>query len=269
MTTNLTEVITPKPNHEGVEFPPNPFRDTQRMEQSRFSGREAILLRLRSVLEVSSLHLLGEAKIGKSSLLWLLYQEQIAKGLAAVFGDFQFQTIDEIVAEIAETLGQPPATAWSSLRRTIPAQPFYLFLDELDYAPEMGFTVEWGRRFRGLSNSAFRLVTGGRREPKDLLPNSSIGSEWYNFLAPEILEPFNQADTAKLINQLLPADIANRLFPPDVCRQIFRLSGGHPFKLMRAAYRYYDQQTNPHEREHDWQARYLSDLKHFGLKKDE
>jgi serine/threonine protein kinase len=269
VTTPLVKIeqpdLTPRPNYAGITFPPNPFRDTQRVEQSLFVTREAMLLRLRSVLEVSSLHLQGEAKIGKSSLLWLLYQEQKAKNLPAVFGDFQFQTIEEIIAEIAEVLGQPSDTAWISLRRTITAQPFYLFLDELDYAPEMNFTLEWGRRFRGLSNSMFRLITGGRNEPKDVLPQTGVGSEWYNFLAPEILEPFTPAEAAKLITQRLPQAIAELLFPPHIQQQLFRLSGGHPFRLMRAAFRYYDQQTNPHEQTHDWQIRYQNDLKHFGL----
>ncbi|NWJ97864.1 MAG: ATP-binding protein [Chloroflexi bacterium] len=245
------------------DWPPNPFTDTLRVSNERFIGREAVLRRLRSALESSSFHLQGEPKIGKSSLLWLLYQNQVKAGAMAVFGDFQHQEMLEIVEEVAEKVGLSPDVGWPTLRRALAAQPFYLFLDEFDLAPQMGFTLEWGRRLRGLAAGNFRLLIGARHTLKEILPHIGGDSPWYNYVTPETLGSLAQVEAEQLFTKRLPVSLAQQLFTPPVRQYLFEISGCHPFKLTRAAYRYYDQQTN--EPEADWQIRYYADLKHFGL----
>jgi hypothetical protein len=257
--------IPPSKAHlsSGQDWPDNPFTSVLRVTDSHFVGREAMLRRLRNVLNSSSIHLLGPSKIGKSSLLWLLYQTQLKQGVKAVFGDFQQQEMNEIMSEVAEMVGQPPDVSWPVLRRELLTQPFCLFLDELDFAPKRGFDLEWGRRFRTMSNSKFRLVTGGRRSPKNILEHSDVDSEWFNFLTPEILGPLTPTEAERLLTCRLNTPINTQIFTPEVCQELIKLSQCHPFKLMRAAYHYYDQQTN--DPDHDWLAYYNEDLKHFGM----
>ena len=244
-------------------WPSNPFTDTLRVTEARFVGRGASLRRLHGTLETGSLHLQGKSKIGKSSLLYLIYQQQVKSSMPAIFADFQHQTMDDVMTEVAELLGVPPSTRWTDLSRAISKQPFYLFLDEFDYAPQMGFTEEWGRRFRWLATSGFRLITSARHEPKEIYPSNNIASDWYNFLSPETLGPLTAAEAEQLLTSRLPSPLSAQIFTPEVRQQLITLSARHPFKLTRAAYRYYDQQTN--DPDSDWQSLYQQDLHHFGL----
>jgi Effector-associated domain 2 len=244
-------------------FPANPFIDTQKVQGQRFVGRQTNRRRLNTILQASSVHLSGAMKIGKSSLLHLLFKDIAGQGERAVFGDFQDQTMDEIVSDIALELELERNVSWAVLRRKLARQPFYLFLDELDYAPQMGLTEEWGRRLRALAGDNVRLITGARRYPGAILPHRGAGSDWYNFLSPEPLDVFTPTEAEQLLRSRLPADLVPQIFPATKVQQLIELSGCHPFKLTRAAFRYYDFLTNePHS---NWQKLYHNDLVSFGL----
>jgi hypothetical protein len=256
------EPIAPTPVPSG-NFPANPFIDTQKVQGQRFVGRQTNRRRLNTVLQASSVHLSGAMKIGKSSLLHLLFKDIAGRGERAVFGDFQDQTMDEIVSDIALQLELEPNVSWAVMRRKLASQPFYLFLDELDYAPQMGLNEEWGRRLRALASDNLRLITGARRKPADILPHAGAGSDWYNFLSPEPLDVFSQSEAEQLLLSRLPSEFVPQIFPTATVQQLIELSGCHPFKLTRAAFRYYDHLTN--DPNSDWRQQYHNDLIHFGL----
>jgi hypothetical protein len=246
-------------------WPPNPFGDIGLVNNStRFVGREATLNRIRPILETDSLHLQGEAKIGKSSLLWLLYQEQLEKGRRAVFGNFKRHDMENIMTKMATSLNVASDLPWPRFCEYLTEQPFYLFLDEFDQAVDKGFNLEWGSRFRGLESENFynfHLVLATRQDLHEILPDTSKGSEWYSLLAPEQLGPFTEEEALILITSRLPNQVVEEIFIEVTKQHLLKISKCHPFKLMRAAYRYYDQQTN--EKTSDWLSKYRADLKHY------
>jgi hypothetical protein len=260
--TNFTDSV---PQDEDQEWPPNPFSAIRHVTGTRFTGRKSILNRLKSMLEAGSVHLRGDAKIGKSSLLRLLFQEQESKNVKAVFGDFQADDMDVIVAKVAKKIGLSVGTDWLEIQEALIDISFYLFLDELDYAPEKGFNLDWGMRLRYLQSHAndFHLITSARQSPGEILPHSKKGSEWYNLLSIETLKPFTQAEAEQLLTGKLPIQVAEQIFSPSIRQELISLTGCHPFKLMRAAFHYYDQKTN--DPDHDWLAEYYEDIRHYGL----
>jgi Effector-associated domain 2 len=251
------------PSQSLDSYPANPFIDTQRVQLQKFVGRKALLRRINALLQASSIHLNGTQKIGKSSLLHLLFTEHQVRGEKAVFGDFQAQTVKDIVAKIALELELASNISWYDLQLKLAEQPFYLFLDKVDRAPQMGFDQQFGLDLKCLANYDFRLITSGRRLPDQILPNSNSGSLWYDFLSPEEVKVFTPTEVEQLLVSRLPSDLASQMFPASRIQQFIDLSGCHPFKLTRAAFRYYDYFTN--DPDSDWQQLYQNDLAHFGL----
>ena len=115
---------------------PNPFTDHGRInEPDRFFGRQRVLREVQQTLAAgNSISLVGEAQIGKSSLLYYLYKTQAAWSpgrrvgyldLQGVFSEKHFCT--EVLSLLTKT-GDDLIT----LQRVLRQNPLLLLLDEVD-----------------------------------------------------------------------------------------------------------------------------------------
>jgi hypothetical protein len=237
----------------------NPFTDVVAIhDPARFVGRDAILERLLRVLAGGSVALVGERKIGKSSLLCrladLLREEP---GQAVVFWDF-FDPVDvtQLLAQAIEQLDSDGAT-WEDLKRAVRGRRVVLLLDEFDVAPERGFDLDVLRGCRALCQAerGLRLVTASRVLPKEIFPDPGAGSWPYDFLGVQQLGPFTNSEAQRLLAHPWAPDALS--FDTPTCQELIALSARHPYRLQRAAHHRYEALHNP---SYDWRAAYELDI---------
>lgn len=246
-------------------FPPNPFTDVLAVKDpARFVGREQLLERALRLLEGSSIALVGERKIGKSSILWRLQGHLEATWEVVLFWDFlEPAPVLRLLREVVARLGGSGEN-WEDLRSAVAGRRVVLLLDELDLAPERGFNLDMLRGCRALCQKErfFRLVTASRMLPKDIfrqewesLSRSTRGSWPWDFL--QILEvgPFTEPEARRLLNH--PWAPAVPQFDEPTCRELVKLSGRHPYRLQRAAHHRYEALSDP---AYDWQNAYRREM---------
>jgi len=246
---------------------PNPFTDVVAIrDPDRFVGREPLLERLLRLLEGGSVALVGERKIGKSSLLHRLadlLRGQVGAGLASaqavVFWDF-FDPMDvkHLLARAVRTLGSE-GKKWSDFKQAVHNRRIVLLLDEFDLAPERGFDLDVLRGFRALCQAerGLRLVTASRTLPKEIFPDPGAGSWPYDFLGVQRLAPFTEDEAHRLLAH--PWAPAALHFDAPTCDELVALSACHPYRLQRAAHQRYEVLCDPAQAD-DWRAAYELDL---------
>jgi len=251
--------VLPDPSCLPGLLPPNPFGHTLAIrDAARFIGREAELRRLQTMLVGGSVALQGEAKIGKSSLLWRL--KGVWQGEA--IGPLDCQELadrDDFYACLAEMLHLADS-GWSAIRRALKVWTRLLLLDELDAGPSIGLTYQDLARFRGVCNShaGLKIVAVSRKPLKEVFPDPGRGSEAYNFLVPLTLGLMPAVEACRLLAHPWVPDVPQ--FDPDISDELLRLAGGHPFKLQRAAFHRYEALVDP---AYDWLAAYRQDLEYL------
>ncbi|HOT90992.1 MAG TPA: CHAT domain-containing protein [Anaerolineae bacterium] len=240
---------------------PNPFTDMLLIRESaRFVGREAELRRLFSLLQSGSVTLIGEPKIGKSSLMLRLAEVWRAENRSRVFGPLDCQGVldcDDFFAELAKLIGLPTTTDRRALRDALRITSGLLLLDEMDCAPGWGLTADDFALFRAVcsANPNFKLMVVSRAPLKTLFPDSRRGSPSYNFLIPYTLVPLSEADARMLLAH--PWDKTAPAFDAATVDALLALAGTHPFKLQRAAHHRYEVLRDP---AYDWQTAYRDEI---------
>jgi hypothetical protein len=237
----------------------NPFTHTLAIKDPAcFIGRAAELERLHSLLQGGSVALVGEPKIGKSSLLHRL----AATWQGTLVGPLDFDAFEDradLLARLAEELQlQGSAANWRGLRQVLRQRALVLLLDELDAAPTRGFGNDSLAGFRAVCNvnPEFRLVVASRRFPKTIFPDDgSTGSPAYNFLQPLTLGPMHETEIRTLLAH--PWSRAAATLDEPAVERIVTVAAGHPFKAQRGAYHRYQALVG---RDHDWQATWRLDL---------
>ncbi|MBN2006786.1 MAG: ATP-binding protein, partial [Anaerolineae bacterium] len=257
----------PAPRRDSVRaakpasLPLNPFTDMLMIrDAARFVGREAELHRLRSLLRSGSVTLVGDPKIGKSSLMARLADLWQAENGGRVFGPLDCQGVldcDDFFAELAELLGLQDIDDRRKLRDALRATSGLLLIDEVDCAPGWGLTDNDFALFRAVcsANPNFKLVTVSRSPLKTIFPDARRGSPAYNFLIPYTLGSLNDADARALLAH--PWDTAAPTFDTATVDTLLALAGTHPFKLQRAAHHRYEVFGNP---SYDWQTTYRDEI---------
>lgn len=236
-------------------LPPNPFSHISAIrDPACFVGREAELRRLRQLLEGGSAVVLGEPKIGKSSLLLALARSWDGE----VLGPIDFHAIDDaedFYASLAEALGLE-SSKWTSIRSALKSRRALLLLDELDYAPERGFHHDDLVRFRPISseNPGFRLVAAARRQLKDVFPDSGKGSAAFSYVVPLTLGPMPIHEARSVLEH--PWASSASALPPERLDQILALAAGHPFKLQRGGHHAYEALGWAG----DWEAAWMAEM---------
>jgi hypothetical protein len=242
---------------------PNPFTDVVAIrDPAHFVGREATLERLLRVLEGGSVALVGERKIGKSSLLHRLADRlRQEPGQVVVFWDFyDFEDARGLLVEAIRQLGRDGETR-EYLKRAVHGRRAVLLLDEFDLAPERGFDLDHLRGCRALCQAerGLRLVTASRDLPKDIFPNPGKGSWPYDFLSVQRLDPFTPEEARRLLAHPWAPDALH--FDTPTCDELLALSARHPYRLQRAAHHCYE---SLHDPAHDWHAGYDLDMEALG-----
>ncbi len=243
--------------------PPNPFTDVVAIrDPARFVGRERMLERLLRMLAGGSVALVGERKIGKSSLLHCLADRlRQEPGQAVVFWDFyDFEDARGLLAEAIRQLGGDGKTR-EDLKRAVHGRRAVLLLDEFDLAPERGFDLDHLRGCRALCQAerGLRLVTASRDLPKDIFPDPGKGSWPYDFLSVQRLGPFTEDEARRLLAHPWVPDALH--FDTPTCDELLALSACHPYRLQRAAHHRHEALHNP---AYDWRACYDLDMEALG-----
>ncbi len=226
----------------------NPFQHQKgRLENSQlFFGREKEIKRIFELLNInSSVVLIGEEGIGKSSLLWeicqqaekMLYlpRQPIFLDLNLVRDEKDFYSALCVKIDIPESQG-------FKLVRNLQDKTILLALDNVGKLSWKGFTRHVRDQLRALSegsNASFRLVLAASESLDKLFNDSqkSGTSPLPGICQEEYIKPWD--------NKICRDFISNRLaknsvrFTEEEISRIIQQSGGHPQKLTQLCYQIY------------------------------
>ena len=166
------------------QIAPNPFGDVGRLtDPARFWDREELLRRIFEELNKGvNLSLVGDAQVGKSSLLSMTYHYGPQRIHRPVDG-FVYLSLeevddeDEFYAALCERLGTETCRGYK-LTRALQGRRYVLCIDEVEKLgwEQFGFTRKVRSHLRGLadgSDAPFTLVVASRSPLAHLFPNSS------------------------------------------------------------------------------------------------
>jgi len=153
-------------NQAMTQQPPNPFiygpmiRDAQ-----KFFGRIAIRRQLLSRMQtMQHTSIVGERRIGKSSLLWRLHEEakQAMPEITIVYSDLP-DVADEasFYACVCRALNQPGTEfGFNELKRAVERKPAVLCLDEFEtVCADQKFSVNFFNSLRSLAQAGERWTS--------------------------------------------------------------------------------------------------------------
>jgi hypothetical protein len=237
-----------KPNHNPISYSDdqNPFVPTTgRIENlEKFFGREQEIKDIFELLNnASSVAIIGEQAIGKSSLLYAVYQQSInilKSPRQNVFldmnnihnqQDFYLAICEKI--DIADSIGY-------RFTRNLENKRVLLILDNVGKLNGEGFTRDVRDHLRGLAegeNACLKLVLAANESLKTLFNDSYQISPLADICQQVDILPWNE----KIIRDF----IAKRLQPTTIdftesdIQELIQASGGHPQKLTQLCYDLY------------------------------
>lgn len=244
----------------------NPIKDP-----ARFHGRESEIRQITNRL-LSSAHestsIIGERRIGKTSLLYHLSHPDVSASLGLtsdkfclVYADFQGLTditptrfwqrvlkkmsrsiCDESLKPSIEKLSLQESFDLFDLEDLFEATQdkgltIVLMMDEFEYVTQNpNFKSDFFGGLRALAiHHGVALLPSTRRELVDLCHSDEIkGSPFFNIFANVVLRPFPLMDAASLVDGYLSA--LKEQFSPEEKEFILRLGGGQPFFLQIAGH---------------------------------
>ncbi|WP_017316022.1 nSTAND1 domain-containing NTPase [Mastigocladopsis repens] len=230
---------------------PNPFiplngrvEDTQ-----RFFGREREMQGVFEVLNSgSSVVVIGEEGIGKSSLLWAICQQAkncLQPPRQPVFLDLnEVDNEDEFYSELCHEVGIPESKG-VILNRNLKGHKnkVLLSLDNVGKMTWQGFTRGVRDKLRGLaegSNAPLKLILAATEPLNDLFNDShdeGKTSPLEGICQEEHIQPWDETTMRAFIASRLAGTSVR--FSEEEIVQLVEESGGHPRKLMQLCYRTY------------------------------
>lgn len=244
----------------------NPIRDP-----ARFYGRKQEIHQIVSRL-LSSAHestsVVGERRIGKTSLLYYLSNPEAAAGLglspdryALVYIDFQGLTDitpqrfwQRVLDKMARAVADQELTVTIQALQGRPRFDLFdledlfeaigdrglnvvLCLDEFEYVtlnPNFGADFFGGLRALAI-HQPLALVPATRRELVDLCHSEEIkGSPFFNIFANVVLRPFTRQEADELMEGYVGG--TDMAFTPEEKELLFALAGRHPCFVQMAGY---------------------------------
>ncbi len=240
-------------------------------EPERFYGRKneirQIVNRLASSAHEST-SIIGERRIGKTSLLNHLSNPAVAAGLGLapehfclVYVDFQGLTditpqrfwqrvlnkmarsiCDESLKPAIQELGKQESFDLFDLEDVFQDASdsgftTVLFMDEFEYVTQNpNFKSDFFGGLRALAiHSGVALIPSTRRELVDLCHSDEIkGSPFFNIFANVVLRPFSQAEVTELINGYTQG--TEYAFTSEESAIVHNLGGGYPFFVQAAGH---------------------------------
>jgi hypothetical protein len=244
----------------------NPIRDPVRFYGRKGDIRQIVNRLLSSAHESTSI--VGERRIGKTSLLHHLSNPDVAANLGLpeneyclVYIDFQGLTDitpqrfwQRILHKMSRSICEPSLVpSIDELQKRENFDLFdledlfeeinhkgltvVLFMDEFEYVtqnPNFGADFFGGLRALAIHYD-LALITATRRELVDLCHSEEIkGSPFFNIFANVVLKPFTMAEIHELIDGYVEGELF--VFTPDENEFVLRLGGGHPFFVQIAGY---------------------------------
>jgi len=240
-------------------------------EPERFIGRKAEIRQIVNRL-LSSAHestsIIGERRIGKTSLLSYLAHPKVSAGLGLtsdkfclVYVDFQGLTditpmrfwqrvLKKMSRSVCDESLKPPLEKLSEqnnfdlfdledLFQTSMDKglTIVLLMDEFEYVTEnANFKNDFFGGLRALAiHSGVALVPATRRELVDLCHSDEIkGSPFFNIFANVVLRPFNRAEVDEMLTGYTQA--GENVITPDEQEMIWKLGGGYPIFAQMAGH---------------------------------
>ena len=232
---------TPSPNH-------NPFFFGGRITHSdHFFGRQRLLRELRQELQKrSNVSLVGESQIGKSSLLYHLYQSRAAWLPRSTVAYIDLQgVLDEadFCEMVLAALGQP-GDSLRQLKRVLSGQDVVLLFDEMERLADSDFNPRLHHLLRSLSQESRLAFCVASQQPLEIVfapPPGQKLSPFHNVFVSQRLGPFSDNEARELLlTRLRPFP---NLFSPAEIEQLLAQSGGHPARLQRVAHQLFREKT--------------------------
>ncbi|BAZ22658.1 hypothetical protein NIES4073_35450 [Kalymmatonema gypsitolerans NIES-4073] len=235
---------------------PNPFTPLHgRVEDTqRFFGREREMQRMFEVLNSgSSVALIGEEGMGKSSLLWairLQAQNRVQPPRQSVFLDLnEVDNEDEFYSALCHEVGIPECKGYQ-LNQNLKKHKnkVLLALDNVGKMTREEFFTRGVRdKLRGLaegSNAPLKLILAATEPLNDLFNDShdeGRTSPLAGICQEEHIQPWNETTMRAFIASRLAKTYVS--FLEEEIVQLVEESGGHPRKLVQLCYRSYARHT--------------------------
>ncbi|QIR39300.1 ATP-binding protein [Tolypothrix sp. PCC 7910] len=229
-------------------FTDNPFIPLNDIitEQHQLFGREREITRVFETLNSgSSVALIGERKIGKSSLLKAIEQQaqhRLLKPRKAIYLNLGLCFKDDDFYEyLCDEMRIAVSKGWQLIRE-LQKQQLLLLLDEIQQMTWDGFTRELRQQLRGLAdgqvNPPLRLVIAAREHLDVLFPDSRDNpSPFEGVCIEELIQPWDENTVRGFISIRLANTQVN--FTEEEIIQFIQESSGHPQRLMHLCHRTY------------------------------
>ncbi len=233
-------------------IPPNPFLpQTGRVEDSqKLFGRQREIRRVFETLNSgSSVALIGERSIGKSSLLWAIKQQAESQLMAprkSIYLDMsQVYDEEDFYYALCSEIGIEQCKGFRLTRALNKQRPrLLLLLDEIEKMTWQGFTNQVRGQLRGLANgrdAPLRLVVAASTSLDQLFPDShelGMVSPFQNICLEEEIKLWDEGTVRDFIRSHLASTSIR--FTDEEVMQIVMASRGHPQELMQLCHRTYD-----------------------------
>ncbi|MEM1171228.1 MAG: AAA family ATPase [Cyanobacteria bacterium P01_H01_bin.35] len=218
-----------------------------------FFNREREITRIFEVLNSgSSIAIIGESGVGKSSLLKAIAQkanQYLKKTRKPIYIDLQnIHSDDDFYAELCEQIGIKTCSG-RDLKLNIKPYRILLLLDVVENMSYDWFTNKLRNQLRGLANDTdppLRLVVAASKSLDILFPDSGDKtSPFKNICIEEYLEPWNEKTIRDFINSRLQADFLEPEyqgieFSEDEILDIIKTSDGYPGKVKHQCYELFE-----------------------------
>jgi hypothetical protein len=234
----------------------NPFGDRGCIRDvQRFFGREELMRRIFEELgKGSSLSLVGEFQVGKSSILAMIRHFGPEKlGFAPEqFIHIDMQNIrneDEFFEALCYELGFDDTRRGFRLARTLKGQRYIVCLDEIEkMGNQQHFTGDEREELRGLADgadAALTLVIASRSRLDVLFEDDPTRTSPLHGLcgAPLPVNSFTIQETLAFLTHRLRGNAIQ--FSPEHMHTLYGQTQGHPARLQAAAADLYRQLANP------------------------
>jgi hypothetical protein len=251
----IAELEPPNINHNNPFIPQHGKID----DPNFFFGREREIRRVFETLNSgSSVAIIGERAIGKSSLLQAIYREapnQLHHLRQPIYLDLK-NVCDEndFYGALCHKAGIETVKGYL-LERALESHRLLLLLDEVEKMTWDGFTNQVRGQLRGLAegnNAPLRLVVAACTSLDTLFPDSqdkNMTSPFKGICIEENLKQWDEKISREFIVSRLRASwltpVAGPVnFTEAEIAELIAESGGHPQKLMKLCYQTYDRYIN-------------------------
>jgi len=217
---------------------PNPFTERGVIRDlKRFFGRRRELKQIfERLAAMQSVSIIGERRIGKSSLLAMI----VATGSEKLGGEYEFHYIDLQLVESTEDFTARALDALGAegesirdLERAIEDRKVILCLDEFEQSGY--FSRDFFSSLRGMaSNGHLALVVASQRKLADLAGDGTTTSPFFNIFTTLWLAEMDEQESGELLNGL--GQLAGRKFSKDEIQAAYQETRGNPWKLQIFGY---------------------------------